>query len=350
MDVNNITVPLSGRQRIRLTDSRRRQLSYIGISEEDLALMHDQQTLFCSITNEVVDELYNRLLQEPELADFIQKHSSLERLKETQRWYFQSLTDGVIDEPFIERRIQIGSIHSRIGLTSNWYLGTYMLYLDLAAKHIEQAEPANWTKIVLVLSKLFNFDSQLVLEAYEKGEKGKIQQLVDQKQHMLTRVNTAVQELTTMIAELNESSCSMSEKARHTADLQRSSNEHVQELQRQVRDIGQLGTTMKEVSEQTHLIGLNASIEAARAGDEGRGFAVVANEIRKLAANSKQSLDIIQSKLDSIYKSLAQVESGSKQTLQLADGQAASSQELSAFVQMIDKVARELKQLQSEQV
>jgi len=347
--MNTRAVTASGQQRIRLTDGRRRQLSYIGICEEDLALMHDQQALFRSITNEVVDELYERLLQEPELAGIIQKHSTLERLKETQRWYFQSLTDGMIDEAFIARRIHIGGIHSRIGLTTNWYLGTYMLYLDLATRRIRQAEPAQWTDIVHALSKMFNFDSQLVLEAYEEGEKGKIQQLADEKEHMLVRINEAVQELTAMIAELNESSRSVSETALHTADLQRGSNEHVQELQRQVQDIGQLGSTMKEVSDQTHLIGLNASIEAARAGEEGRGFAVVANEIRKLAANSKQSLDVIQTKLDAIYKSLAQVETGSKQTLQLAVGQAASSKELSAFIQMIDKVARELEQLQAQQ-
>ncbi|EFM10391.1 methyl-accepting chemotaxis sensory transducer [Paenibacillus curdlanolyticus YK9] len=338
----------SDRLGIHLTGARLQQVAFTGITEEDLKILHAQEALFGTITDLVVDELYERLLQEPELAAIINSHSTLDRLKGTQRWYFQSLTAGLIDEAFFERRLHIGRIHSRIGLTTNWYLGTYMLYLQIATQQLKRALPDQWAVVVMSLSKLFNLDSQVVLEAYEEDEKEKIQRMVEEKQHLLLRVNAAVQELTSMIAELNASSRKMADSAENTAELQRSSNEQVKELHRQVEDIGSLGTTMKEVSDQTHLIGLNASIEAARAGEEGRGFAVVANEIRKLAANSKQSLGLIQEKLGSIYTALNLVQRGSDQTVILAEGQAASSQELSAFVQMIESVALELEALQQE--
>jgi methyl-accepting chemotaxis protein len=55
------------------------------------------------------------------------------------------------------------------------------------------------------------------------------------------------------------------------------------------RNIEQMTKMITSISEQTHLLSLNAAIEAARAGEHGKGFAVVANEVRKLAEQSSQS-------------------------------------------------------------
>jgi methyl-accepting chemotaxis protein len=66
--------------------------------------------------------------------------------------------------------------------------------------------------------------------------------------------------------------------------------------------VSEIVNGVEAIAEETNLLALNASIEAARAGESGRGFAVVANEIRKLADNTKKSLDDMRGFVGSIQQ------------------------------------------------
>lgn len=84
------------------------------------------------------------------------------------------------------------------------------------------------------------------------------------------------------------------------------SNEQLQRLLTQSREIAQIVTAISEIANQTNLLSLNASIEAARAGEHGRGFNVVAMEIRKLAEQSGQSAENISRIIKSVQNNVEQ--------------------------------------------
>ncbi len=87
------------------------------------------------------------------------------------------------------------------------------------------------------------------------------------------------------------------------------------EKSKAVKNIDVLTESILQITEQTNLLSLNASIEAARAGAAGKGFAVVADEIRKLAENSRHAANKIQNVTMEVIESVEDLALGSEKVL-----------------------------------
>lgn len=114
-------------------------------------------------------------------------------------------------------------------------------------------------------------------------------------------------------------------------------------------DIQNILRIIQDMAKKINIIGLNASIEAARAGDVGRGFAVVAEEIRTLSENSSASVKQISGIIDKMVLLLDTIGRSIKNAGDTARGQASVSgevlvnlEELSAIAGSLEKMSHEL--------
>ena len=79
------------------------------------------------------------------------------------------------------------------------------------------------------------------------------------------------------------------------------------DLNEQTNQIGEIVATSSELAERSHVLALNASVEAARSGEAGKGFQVVAQEMKNLARQSKQATERIRRILGEIQRATQQV-------------------------------------------
>jgi methyl-accepting chemotaxis protein len=78
-------------------------------------------------------------------------------------------------------------------------------------------------------------------------------------------------------------------------------------LSEDTQDIEEIISAVQDLADQSNLLAVNASIEAARAGDQGKGFAIVAQEIKSLSDQSRQATDQVRTILDQIRRSVSAV-------------------------------------------
>jgi methyl-accepting chemotaxis protein len=93
----------------------------------------------------------------------------------------------------------------------------------------------------------------------------------------------------------------------------------IDQLVQMANHVNDIVNGVGEIAEQTNLLALNASIEAARAGENGRGFAVVADEIRKLADDTKKSLEGMRSFVGNIQNSAKEGKQSMDNTISLTE-------------------------------
>ena len=126
-----------------------------------------------------LDKFYAQLRQSPEVKRFFSTEEHIARAKGAQQGHWVNISDGNFDEDYVNKVRTIGSVHARIGLEPQWYIGGYAIILDhLISSAVEEMfpkgglfsrktmKPAEFGKALASLVKAVMLDMDLAISVY----------------------------------------------------------------------------------------------------------------------------------------------------------------------------------------
>lgn len=131
-------------------------------------------------------------------------------------------------------------------------------------------------------------------------QSGNVTSNVENTSMNVSGVASAAEEMVASINEISQQASRSTDMATVAKDKTKTTVGIIDTLSESAKGINQVVSLIEEIAEQTNLLALNATIEAARAGEAGRGFAVVASEVKSLASQTAKATDEIAGRIATI--------------------------------------------------
>lgn len=150
-------------------DAWERRKEFVNFDSADEEILRELRLVAQAYADDVVNELYERLLKFAKVRQFFPDGATIARVKAMQRDQFVSLTGGKYGPDYLVSRLRVGLVHKRIGLTPDFFMGAYTIYLEIVIPRVLRAfeyDRVKQARAVTALVKLFNLDQELALATY----------------------------------------------------------------------------------------------------------------------------------------------------------------------------------------
>lgn len=176
-------------------------------------------------------------------------------------------------------------------------------------------------------------------------------QIVEEANSEFAVLNSSVDELTAGNNQSAVESSNISMEMMEVMDFCQVMKEDFEQIRQLLAELGENNENITKVAEQTSLLSLNASIEAARAGDAGKGFAVVAEQIKVLSEVSRDAAQGSDKNKDQIVRAMDKLSKSSGNLIDVVNkvngrisNLAANTQEIAASANVVGELSYEMQQ------
>ncbi len=140
-------------------------LEFLGLTQEDLQVLHAHRTFFSRYGEEITKEFYQEIVRRGPLKANPYKLMNVETLKEELLPYLYTLCDEKIDDKYIVGRQQIGATQAQLGTSAAWLLGGYPTILSLVRNRLNFQKP-NHLQFFTALNRRMYFDAAIIVEKF----------------------------------------------------------------------------------------------------------------------------------------------------------------------------------------